>query len=142
MRLLELRILEGKPDAHVARFFGMPDGAYAVHLLRAARAFMEAYTPVWGRAERDVPLQVEENEGKELLSALASMGQAAPSVAGLSRALRHLGEHGPKVKARLEALAKEEAASPRAKRETLIRRVLVIILVAVTLYLYFSRPPI
>lgn len=139
-RLLELRVLQGKPDADVAAHYGMSLPAYQVHLLRAARSFMAAYTPVWGEAERDVPLAVEENEGAELADALEAGSHGAPSVAGLVRALQHLKAHAPAVRTRLEQLAKEEAVSPQARRETWIRRVLVGVLIAVTLYLYFKRP--
>lgn len=139
-RLLELRLLHGKSDEELARFFGMSTESYVVHLLRAARAFMQAYTPVWGSAEREVPIEVEITEGTELSRALTAASHPAPSVAALWRALSHLSAQGPRVRRRLEELAKQEAASPAARRETLIRRVLVVILVVVTLYLYFSRP--
>lgn len=159
-RLLELRLLYGKTDAEVAIHFGMPSDAYSVHLLRAARSFMAAYMPVWGRADRDVPVELEQTEGAQLVEALSSgssLGSGSgsgsdadadadagahpsPVIHDLARALRHLRDHGPAVRARLEQLQNAEAASPAAHRETLIRRALIVVLVVVTLYLYFTRP--
>ncbi|MFL5320125.1 MAG: sigma factor-like helix-turn-helix DNA-binding protein, partial [Myxococcaceae bacterium] len=91
-RLLELRFVDGKTDEQVAKFFGMSKAAYAVHLLRAARALTAAYMPVWGKAERDIPYEREVAEAESFISALTDAPVADPAVAGPVKTVRHL--HG------------------------------------------------
>lgn len=139
-RLLELRFVEGRPDVEVAAHYGMPPAAYDVHLLRTGRMFLAAHEWEGHVAQRDVPLEVEQNEGRQLVEALSADRDPAASIADVCLALRRLSKNAAAVKARMAQLQREELDSPAAHRETLIRRALVVILVLVTLYLYFTRP--
>lgn len=137
--LLELRFVDGKSDAEISKLYGMSDDAYRVHLLRAARALTAAYMPVWGKAERDVSYESELAEAELLVTALAGPSGGDAAVGGPAKTVRHLAANAPAVRRKLDQAAAVEAASPAAQREIWIRRALVVVLLAVTAVLYFTR---
>jgi hypothetical protein len=137
-RLLEDRALEA-----CAAFYGVSPEAFSVRLLRAGLSLTEAL---------GLPVPAPSSEAEEatwaraLVRALEDAGASIPAALEPTVALcRRVREVGPEVVAALEAAEREEADSPRRRREDLLRRLAVVLLLAVTAYLYWTRlsePPV
>lgn len=139
--LLQHRFVEGKTDDEVRRFYGMGEDAYSVHLLRAAISFTDAYTSS-GKEESagGRTFQQELSQGRALRDALATgVPEGMRWIPPVVSALLQLKAQGPAVRRKIEQAAAVEAASPEARRELWIRRLLVVVLLAVTALLYWRR---
>jgi hypothetical protein len=136
--LLLRRLVEGRSQEACATYYGVSAEAFSVLLLRASVALA-----------RRVGLAVREPAGGDEEAAWARMlGEAltredARFPAALVPAVdvcRRLRAVGTEVAEGMEAAAREDAASPHRRREEWLRRLAVAALLALTAYLYLSRP--
>jgi hypothetical protein len=137
--LLSNRLLQGRSEEVCAAFYGISAEAFGVHLLRSALELAE----VLGQRVRAPEGAAEEEAwARGLAAALqgegARVGATLEPVVELCRRLR---EAGPEVVAQLEQAEQEEARSPRRQKEEWLRRLAVLLLVALTAWLYWTRPP-
>lgn len=137
--LLSLRLLRVRSEEACAAFYGTSTEAFGVHLLRAG---LELAAGLGQRVRAPESAAEEEAWARALAAALegegARVGAALEPVVELCRRLR---EAAPEVAARLEQLEQEEARSPHRQREEWLRRLAVLLLVALTAWLYWTRPP-
>ncbi|MCP3145160.1 hypothetical protein [Pyxidicoccus xibeiensis] len=136
--LLNRRLVEGRSQEDCATFYGVSTSAISVLLLRAAVVLA-----------RDVGLPAREPAGDDEEAAWARMlaeallREDAPLPAALvpvAEVCRRLRAAGHDVAAGLELASREDAASPHRRREEWLRRLAVAALLALTAYLYLSRP--
>jgi len=136
--LLLRRLVEGPAQEACAAFYGVSTEAFSVLLLRASMALA-----------RRVGLSVREPAGEDEEAAWAKMLTEALSredaklptaLVPVAEACRRLRAMGPEVAAGMDAAAREDAASPHRRREDWLRRLAVAALLALTAYLYLSRP--
>ncbi|XXF80574.1 hypothetical protein P2318_12735 [Myxococcaceae bacterium GXIMD 01537] len=136
--VLERRLVEDRPLDACARYYGVSREAFSVTLLRAARALASSCGLP---ARPPVDDDEETTWARQLASALES--EAAPGLAALVPTVevcRRLRAVRAEVRAAKEATEREEADSPRRHREEWIRRIAVAALLALTAYLYLTRP--
>ncbi|WP_241758092.1 hypothetical protein [Myxococcus landrumensis] len=136
--LLTRRLVAGDALEACARFLGVSEAALSVSLLRAAVALTRRLNP----AARQ-PAEGEEEAAWARMLAAALEREAAPVPAGLVPVVevcRRLRAVSGEVATGLEAATQEEQASPRRRREDWMRRLAVAALLALTAYLYLSRP--
>ena len=132
---LRLRVLEGRPAPECAEFFGISLEAFALMLLRAARE-LEAARQGASSSAPEGDFERERAEAEALEKGLA---ESAPSVR--ADRLREMGAQGPQILAHLAAVEREHQQSPAFRRETLIRRSLVLVVLLLTAYFYFRANP-
>ncbi len=125
---LILRLVEGRSREDCARLYGIAPEAFDVMLLRAAKELAGQVSTA--------PYQQELSEAKELAAALSNGVRT-----GLAAHLEPLAEHRAEVKQRIEAAEREAERSVARRREDWIRRILVLLIIALTAYFYVSRPP-
>lgn len=136
---LVMRLVRGQSLEDCAAFYGISPSAFSTHLLRAALELTRTLT---------LPCRPPENEAEEdvwargLADALEheSVG-AASALTGVVDVCRRVRALGSEVAAALDAAEQEEEQSPRRRREELLRKLAVLALVALTLWLYLHRPP-
>lgn len=136
--VLSRRLLEDRSHEACAAFYGVSREAFSVLLLRAALSLAKA-TGLTTRPPMD---EHEETLWARMLSESLE-GATSPGLAALGPTVevcRRLKAARVEVRAALEAAEREEENSPRHRREEWIRRVLVAVLLAVTAYLYWTRP--
>jgi hypothetical protein len=136
--VLTRRLLEDRPLDACATFYGVSREAFSLLLLRAGRALAEAT----GHPTRPPASEAEEATWARML-AEALEGGAAPVAGALVSTVEvchRLRAVRTEVRAALEAAEREEANSPRRRREEWLRRLAVAVLLALTAYLYWSRP--
>lgn len=136
--LLVRRLVEGRPQEACAAFYGVSTEAFAVLLLRASVALaLDA-----GLAVREPSGEAEESAWARMLTeALSREGARLPTaLVPVAEVCRRLRAVGPEVAAGMDAAAREDAASPHRRREDWLRRLAVAALLALTAYLYLSRP--
>jgi hypothetical protein len=136
--LLVRRLVEGRSQEACAAFYGVPVEAFSVLLVRAGGALARGA----GLAAREPSGDDEEAAWARLLAG-ALEREDAPALAALGPVVevcRRLRAAGPEVAAGLEATAKAELESPHRRREEWLRRLAVALLLALTAYLYLSRP--
>jgi hypothetical protein len=136
--LLMRRLVEGRSQEACATFYGVSLEAFSVLLLRAGgtlarRAGLSVREPAGGDEEAAWARMLTEALARED----ARLPAALVPVAEVCRRLRAA---GPEVAAGMEAAAQEDAASPHRRREEWLRRLAVAALLALTAYLYLSRP--
>lgn len=136
--VLARRLLEDRSHEACATFYGVSREAFSVLLLRAAQSLTRA---------TGLPSRPPENEDEETtwarMLAEALEGGAAPVTEALSSTVevcRRLRAVRAEVRAAMEAAEREEALSPRRHREEWLRRLVVAALLALTAYLYWTRP--
>lgn len=136
--LLLRRLVEGRPVEACAEFYGVSPEAFSVSLLRAAVTLGgSAGLPVRGPAGAEEEAAWARMLAEALEREDARLPAALVPVVELCRRLRAA---GPEVAAGMEAAALEDAASPQRRREEWLRRLAVAALLALTAYLYLTRP--
>lgn len=135
---LHTRLTRGHALEESAAFYGISPDAFSVHLLRAALA--------WSRAAT-LPCRPPESDTQEAVWARALAGALEQENASVPAALvgtvalcRRLRALGGEVTQALQAAEQEEESSPARQREDWLRRLAVLALLALTAYLYFTRP--
>lgn len=136
--LLFRRLVEGRTLEGCAAFYGVSEEALSLLLLRAALALAREV----GLPAREPAGEDEEAAWARMLSeALAREDARFPaSLVPVVDLCRRLRVAGSEVAAGMEAAAREDAASPHRRREDWLRRLAVAALLALTAYLYLSRP--
>jgi len=132
------RLVEGHPLAACATHYGISPQAFSVLLLRAAVPLARRRgLPVREPASAD-----EEAAWARMLSdALERQDARLPTALGpVVEACRELQALAPQVAAGLEAVEQEARASPQRRREEWLRRLAVVVLLALTAWLYLSKP--
>lgn len=133
------RLVERRSQEECAAWYGISSNAFSVLLLRSAVALAHQL----GQPARS-PESAEEATAWERMLAVAVEKDTAPvpvplaPVAWLCRRAHAL---GPEVEAALDQAARADAASPGRAREEWLRRLAVAALLALTAWLYWSRPP-
>ncbi len=135
---LMTRLVQDRSTRESALFYGITPESFCVHLLRAGLALTRAAA---------LPCREPENEAEEdvwaraLAEALERETVAVPGAltetVALCRRLRALGRE---VAAALEAAEREQEESPKGRREDLLRRLAVAVLLVLTAFLYCNRP--
>ncbi|WXH32553.1 hypothetical protein WA016_06548 [Myxococcus stipitatus] len=136
--LLNRRLVVGDSLAACARFLGVSEAALSVSLLRAAVALARRL-----HSTAREPTEGEEEAAWARMLSAALEREDAPVPAGLVPVVevcRRLRAVGGEVAAGLEAATQEDQASPRRRREDWMRKLAVAALLALTAYLYLSRP--
>lgn len=137
MGFLEGRLVRRRSLEACAAFYGITPEAFSVHLLRAGLALTEAEAlpcrpPVDASEEAEWSRALSE----ALEDETAEVPTALVRTVKLCRRMREL---GPQVEATLEAAEREEEASPKRRREDWVRRLVILALLGLTAWLYFSR---
>ncbi|WP_233277956.1 hypothetical protein [Myxococcus stipitatus] len=136
--LLTRRLVAGDSLEGCARFLGVSEAALSVSLLRAAVVLARSLTPT----ARE-PAEGEEEAAWARMLTAALEREEAPVPTGLVPVVdvcRRLRAVSGEVATGLESATQEELASPRRRREDWMRRLAVAALLALTAYLYLSRP--
>jgi hypothetical protein len=137
--LLRRRWAQGEPLEACAGFYGVAPEALSIHLLRESLALTAA---VGGSTRPPASPDEETAWARQLAIAVeretASVSPALLDTVALCRRLRAA---GPEVQAALMAAERLLEASPRRKREDLIRRLAVGLLLALAAYFYWTRSP-
>lgn len=136
--LLNRRLVVGASLEACASFYGVSEQALSVLLLRAAVSLATKT----GTAAREPSSSEEEAAWARMLTA-ALEREDAPVPAGLVPVVevcRRLRAVGADVATGLEAATREDQASPVRQREDWMRRLAVAALLALTAWLYLSRP--
>jgi hypothetical protein len=137
--LLRRRWVQRDPLEACATFYGVTPEAISIHLLRAV---LELTAAVGGSAREPSSPDEEAAWARQLSAALereaASVSPAILDTVGLCRRMQAA---GAEVEAALVAAERLLEASPRRKREDLIRRLAVGLLLALAAYFYWTRPP-
>ena len=152
-QLLMFRFVEGRSPAECVALYGIAPDALEIHLLRASTFLWEAAQPDRRREPvlpSDVPAQPRQEErqwARQLAARLA--GVKAPGIAPESDAGGHieqladmlelLRERGPEVRALAEQSAREELESPSARRAELLRRIALLALIGLAVWLYLRN---
>ncbi len=154
-QLLTLRFVEGLGRGGVAKAYGVSPAVVPVHTLRAARLLQAALAPSGGAPllPLDAKPRSDVEDAREA-AALESSLDAAPEpgrevrpgdppgasseVAGLALSLRALTLHASEVRRLTAELEARQRASPARRRADLLRRVAVVALVALALWLYLG----
>lgn len=137
--LLRRRLVRAAPLEACATFYGIAPEAFSTHLLREALALTAASG---GRVRSPETPEEEEAWTRQLSAALErETATVSPALADTVALCRRLQALGPQVEAAWEAADRAEAASPRRKREDLLRRIAVGLLLALAAYFYWTRPP-
>jgi hypothetical protein len=137
--LLRRRLARGASLEACATFYAVAPEAFSIHLLREAQAL----TAAAGGTTRTPENEEEEAAWARQLSAALDRDTAtvSPALADTVALCRRMQAVGPAVEAALEAAERAELASPRRKREDLVRRLVVGLLLALAAYFYLTRPP-
>ncbi|MFP2896193.1 hypothetical protein [Corallococcus sp. 4LFB] len=137
--VLVRRLVERRPQAECAAWYGISSGAFSVLLLRSAEALAH---------QLDLPARPpgsqEEATAWERMLAMAVEKDTAPvpvALAPVTWLCRRMHELGPEVEAGLARAAEADANSPARAREEWLRKLAVAALLALTAWLYWSRPP-
>ncbi|ADO73315.1 hypothetical protein [Stigmatella aurantiaca] len=137
--LLRRRLARGEALEDCATFYGVSLEAFSTHLLREALA-LTARTG--GQSREPVSAEEEAAWTRQLSAALGRpSASVSPALADTVALCQRLLAIGPAVESTLDALDREEALSPRRRREDILRRGVVVLLLALASYLYWTRPP-
>lgn len=137
--VLVRRLVERRPLAECATWYGISSDAFSVLLLRAGVELARHA----GQPARP-PESTEEAAAWERMLAAAVERDTAPvpvALAPVAQLCRRMHEAGPQVEAALAQAALADANSPRRSREEWLRRLAVAALLALTAWLYWTRPP-
>lgn len=136
--LLSRWLVEERSVDDCATFYGVSREACVLHLLRAAQAL----TREAGLPARPPVNDEEEATWARMLTGVLE-GGAAPVAGALVSTVevcRRLRAVRAEVRAARAAAEREEADSPRRHREDWLRRLAIAALLALTAYLYWTRP--
>nr|WP_242588562.1 hypothetical protein [Corallococcus macrosporus] len=137
--VLVRRLVERRPLAECAAWYGISNDAFSVLLLRAAEALARQL-----ELATRAPESQEEATAWERMLAVAVEKDTAPvpvALAPVARLCQRMHELGPEVEAAMARAAEADADSPGRAREEWLRRLAVAALLALTAWLYWSRPP-
>jgi hypothetical protein len=136
--LLRRCLARGESMEACAAFYGVTPEAFATNLLREALALTEAA----GGSPRAPESPDEEAAWARQLSTTLERETASvsPALADTVLLCQRIRAQGPQVEVALEAADRAEAASPRRKREDLLRRLAVGLLLALAAWFYWKRP--
>lgn len=136
--MLILRLVEGRSREACATHYGIPAQAFSVLLLRAAIALaLHQGAPARAPASEDE----EAAWARMLTDALERQDAKFPAaLAPVVETCRALQSQAAQVATGLEAAEREARASPQRRREEWLRRLAVAALLAMTAWLYLSKP--
>lgn len=136
--VLTRRLLEDRPLDACATFYGVSREAFSVTLLRAAQSL----TRTLGLPARQPTSDEEETTWARMLAETLEGGTAPVAAALVStvEVCQRLRATRVEVQAALEAAEREEESSPRRRRQDVLRRITIAALLALTAYLYWTRP--
>ncbi|MFP2960236.1 hypothetical protein ACLEPN_21030 [Myxococcus sp. 1LA] len=136
--MLVHRLVEGHSLAACATHYAITPDAFSVLLLRAALALaLHRGLPAREPASADE----EAAWARMLADALERQDARFPAgVAPVVETCRELQAHAGAVATGLEAAEQESRASPQRRREEWLRRLAVALLLALTAWLYLSKP--
>jgi hypothetical protein len=137
--VLMRRLVERRPLAECATWYGVPVESFSVLLLRAGVALAR-------RLELPArePSGTDEEEAWARMLAAALERESAPvpvPLVPVVEVCRRVLAVGPEVETALEEAARADAESPKRRREDWLRRLAVAALLALTAWLYWTRPP-
>jgi len=138
---LQLRLVTGVARADCAAFFGIPQAAFDVMLLRAAREVRSRLEPT---AKSIAPTSyAEEVREAALLAGSVDSGAALGGELGaLLCLLQQIQSAASEIRAQNAAALLEEKTSMRSRRKNLFWRALLLLIIAASLTLYlWPRPP-
>ncbi|MGE6762809.1 hypothetical protein ACQKGO_32665 [Corallococcus interemptor] len=133
------RLVERRTQEECAAWYGISSNAFSTLMLRAAVALARQL----GQPARP-PESPEEATAWERMLAMAVEKDTAPvpvPLAPVASLCRRMHAQGPEVEAALDQAARADADSPGRAREEWLRRLAVAALLALTAWLYWSRPP-
>ena len=133
VRLTQDRSLEAS-----AAYYGISPGAFSVHLLRATLNLAGTLALPCRPPAEDTE---EDLWARGLTEALEREVAVPPGLTVPVALCRRLQAVGKEVEAALAERERLEAASPKRKREELLRRLAVGLLLALAAYFYWTRPP-
>ncbi|WP_426753118.1 hypothetical protein [Myxococcus sp. Y35] len=136
--MLIQRLVENRPLAACAMHYGTSSQAFSVLLLRAAVTLAR---------QRGLPAREPSSEDEEaawarmLTEALERQDAKFPTaLAPVVEACRELQAMAPQIATGLDAAERDARASPHRRREEWLRRLAVVALLALTAWLYLSKP--
>ncbi len=137
--LLRRRLVQGASLETCAAFYGVTPEALSARLLRES---LTLTTAAGGTARPPASQDEEAAWARQLTAALErESASVSPALLETVTLCRRLLAVSTEVGAALDAAEREEAASPRRKREDLLRRIAVGLLLALAAYFYWTRPP-
>jgi len=138
---LQLKLVAGMSVADCAAFFGIPQAAFDVMLLRAAREARARLEPgVQSIAPTSYAEEVE--QAAQLAGSVDSGASLAGELGALLRLLQQIQSAANEIRAQNAAELLEEKTSLRSRRKNLFWRALLLIIIAASLALYlWPRPP-
>lgn len=125
----------GRAPSAFAAFYGVSDGAAGVLLWRAAREFEAAVDGKTSPAPEDDA--VELRDAQHLARALLDEVTAPPRFTSLAGHLRELTRHAEALRQRLADAERAELSSPAYVRETWLRRIAIVIVLALSAWFYW-----
>ena len=131
------RLAQGHSLEDCATFYGISAEAFSLHLLRSALTLAQHLSLPGRPPETDAE---EALWARALAEALERESEVhPPSLRGAVSLCRRLRGVGPEVTQALQAAEQAEEASPARGREEWLRRLAILLLLAITAYLYFNR---
>ena len=127
---LRLRVLEGRSAQECAHFFGIEPAVFGLMLLRATCELEALEQP--GSARPNPDLASEQAQARALEAGLAG-GATSERI----DRLKAMGAMGPEILSHLAAMERAHERSPAFKRETFIRRSLVLVVLLLTAFFYW-----
>ncbi|MBU8896624.1 hypothetical protein DRW03_23655 [Corallococcus sp. H22C18031201] len=136
--VLVRRLVERRPSAECATWYGIPAESFQLLQLRAGVALSRGL----GAPARLPASEDEETAWARMLDAALERDSAPLPVAlvPVADTCRRLNATGPEVEAALADAARSDAESPKRRREDWLRRLAVLALLAITAWLYWTRP--
>lgn len=127
---------DGRPFDAFAAFYGVPPSSAKVLLWRAVREFDAVLRgqppPV------PLPFELEARAAEALHAALESpLPPTSQELAGLIEPLRALTTHAATLRERLAAAERAELESPAYARETWLRRIAIVLVLALSAWFYW-----
>jgi hypothetical protein len=137
--LLRRRWVRGESLEACAEFYGVTPEALSIHVLRESLALTAA---LGGSTRPPASPDEEEAWARQLSTAMErETASVSPALLDTVTLCRRLRATGPEVEAALVTAERLLEDSPRRKREDLIRRLAVGLLLALAAYFYWTRPP-
>jgi hypothetical protein len=141
-QLLMFRFVDGRSPAECVALYGTAPDALEIHLLRASgllQAAAHRQRPVLPSDVPALPRNEEQHRARLLASRLAGGTGAEDPVEQLAWMLEQLRQRGPEVRALAEQSAREELESPSARRADLLRRIALLTLIGLAIWLYLRN---
>ena len=128
---------DGREQAAFASFYGVPEAAARVLLWRAVVEFEAALA---GRsAPGPLPFEEEQRRADALCAALdAPLPPQSQELGKTVEVLKALRANAPAIRERLARAEQAELASPEYARETWLRRIAIVVVLAVSAWFYWQ----